>query len=277
MAAYLSRDKFALHPAISAIVHCRAVFAWVVRGAMPATPAQPFAYLDRAPLSRRAFTLTVALAMSALMILMLLKLGTMVSGPPGRALNPIVVQLLPAAAKTKQTATHSAHATQVKLRIPRPIPLPPTPVPRLNMIMLSHEEFAASDISRLPAAQTQAGPEAGAGASGSNDDSVGQGPHGEKLYNAEWYREPTHAEMATYLPTGLSQVGWAMIACRTIEHYHVDDCQELTEDPPGTGLARALRLASWQFLVRPPRIGGRTMVGAWVRIRFDFTQEKNSG
>ncbi len=248
-----------------------------MRGAMPAAPAQPFAYLDRTPLSRRAFALTVALAMSALMILMLLRLGTMVSGPQGRTLNPIVVQLLPAAGKARQAATHPAHTARTKLHIPPPVPLPPIPTPKLNMIMVSHEEFAASDISRLPSTQTPASAEADAGASGGNDDSVGQGPHGEKLYNAEWYREPTHAEMATYLPTGLSQVGWAMIACRTIEHYHVDDCQELTEDPPGTGLARALRLASWQFLVRPPRIGGRTMVGAWVRIRFDFTQEKNSG
>jgi protein TonB len=145
------------------------------------------------------------------------------------------------------------------------------------MIMLSHEEFAASDISRLPSTQPQTSPEAQGSTSSSEDDSVGQGPHGEKLYNAEWYREPTHAEMATYLPAGLSQAGWAVIACRTIEHYHVEDCQELTEDPPGTGLAGALRLASWQFLVRPPRIGGRTMVGAWVRIRFNLTQERKTG
>jgi len=244
---------------------------------MPAAPAQPSAYSHRAPLTRRAFALIVALGISALMILMLLKLGTMVSGPSDRALSPIVVQLLPAAGKTRQTAPHSARAAQAKRHIPPPIPLPPSPAPKLNMIMLSHEEFAASDISRLPSTPLQTRPEEDRSTSSSEDDSVGQGPHGEKLYNAEWYREPTHAEMATYLPAGLSQAGWAVIACRTIEHYHVEDCQELTEDPPGTGLARALRLASWQFLVLPPRIGGRTMVGAWVRIRFNLTQERKTG
>ena len=63
-----------------------------------------------------------------------------------------------------------------------------------------------------------------------------------------------------------------LVACQTIERYHVENCQILSESPPGSGLARAVRLAAWQFLVLPPRVNGKVMVGSWVRIRIDYNR-----
>lgn len=149
-------------------------------------------------------------------------------------------------------------------------PTTPTP-PKLFDKLL----FDAIDISKLPNRRNESA--AGKTAEGTGKDSTaaygpGEGPGGKTLYNAEWYREPTHAELAYYLPNGAPQDSWAMIACRTVEKNGVEDCQELGESPPGSGLARALRQAAWQFRVLPPRVDGRKMVGTWVRIRFDFSR-----
>ena len=58
---------------------------------------------------------------------------------------------------------------------------------------------------------------------------------------------------------------------QTVERFHVDNCRALGDDPPGSGLAQAIRKAAWQFLVRPPRIDGKPIIGAWVRIRIEIT------
>lgn len=137
------------------------------------------------------------------------------------------------------------------------------------MILLSPEEFAASDIGRIKARRGDGS------ANGKDAASVygpGDGPGGAQLYNAEWYREPTSAELAGYLPSDMPRNGYGLIACQTVERFRVDHCRILEERPLGSGLGQAVRRAAWQFLVVPPRINGRPQLGAWVRIRIDYSE-----
>ena len=140
-----------------------------------------------------------------------------------------------------------------------------------SFLQLSPSDFSASDIGRLPSR----GSAEGTGGSTGNSRAVagpGEGPGGVQLYEAEWYRRPTDAELAGYMPANPPREGWGLVACKTIENFHVENCQPLGESPLGSGFAKAVRQAAWQFLVRPPRIDGKAQVGAWVRIRIDYTQ-----
>jgi protein TonB len=124
---------------------------------------------------------------------------------------------------------------------------------------MSKQDMAAGDISKIPAA--------GSGAAGDSE-VVGKGPNGEALYAAQWAREPTDAELAGYIPRSAPE-GFGLVACKTIPNDRVEDCVEL-DQTPGSRLASAVRQAAWQFRVRPPRKGGRALIGSWVRIRIDY-------
>jgi protein TonB len=227
----------------------------------------------RSSLRSRATAIGLTLAAELLFLLLLLGLNPSL---PSRILSrPTMVSLdlTPATPETRQPVqarkqTAKALPKQVTPAPARPASKPP-PLPPSPLIPLTKAELAAADIANLG---THA---PGAKAAGSQTAAVGpgEGPGGAHLYNAEWYREPTDGELAFYMPkSGVDLGSWAQIGCQTVEHYHVDNCILLGESPPGSGLARAMRLASWQFLVRPPNVDGRPLVRSWVRIRIDFTR-----
>jgi protein TonB len=120
---------------------------------------------------------------------------------------------------------------------------------------MSKDQLAAADISNIPST--------GDGGAGDSE-VVGHGPNGEALYAAQWAREPSDAEINGYWPRNVS--GWGLVACKTRADDRVEDCVELDQSPRGSRLASAVRQAAWQFRVRPPRKGGRALIGAWVRI-----------
>lgn len=230
---------------------------------------------------RRASGFLLVLAIHILIIVILFRPGAPLS--PFTKPEPKIFKVLsyseePDPEKPARRARKAANASAPRKPVTPAIKVPPPivpPIKPLNMLILSQEEFAAADIGKLPSRQGDRAPVGpGAGQDAGNAEGQGEGPGGERLYNAEWYVEPTQAELAYYMPAGSGRPGSAMIACRTIPNFHVEDCRELGESPPGSGLARALRQAAWQFRVRPPRIGGRPMIGTWVRIRFDFNEVK---
>ena len=138
-----------------------------------------------------------------------------------------------------------------------------------GFVVMSQADLDAGDISKVPSHRGEGGD---TGTDSAAAYGPGQGPGGAPLYTAEWYREPTDGELELYLPPNRPPGAWAVIACQTVEKYHVENCRSLGESPPGSGLASGVRKAAWQFLVRPPRVGNKPLIGAWVRIRIDFTK-----
>lgn len=237
-------------------------------------------YANRPTLGSRAVSFVISAALVALLIWMLMRLGLLpdvVTGKQAGALTTIEVQgdhPSHAAAQAVKAAPKPQHTRPTVTKV-TPVPPPKVPPPPIPWIQMSHEDFAQTDISTKPnraAAQAAAGTDAdGTGSGGGSDSGSGGGQKGDQLYNAEWYpHPPTQAEMDFYMPkNGLRMPGWGEIACRTVANYRVEDCKILG-DTPGSGFARSMVNASWQFRVMPPRVNGKPMVGTWVRIHYDF-------
>jgi protein TonB len=233
---------------------------------------QPWSGPYRTPALRRTAILAVVAALHFLLLIMLLRLAP---APPLLAPSvPITVELLPEAPLAPKR-TRAAKARRAQKNEADPSTAPPAQTSSAiwsQVIPITREQFAVADIKMAPRPMAQAGDGASQSSQDGNDTAgAGEGPNGEPLYNAQWYRRPTSAELGFYLPPGTPPTGWGMIACQTVPDYRVENCHELAQSPAGSGLARAVRQAAWQFRVLPPRIGGRPMVGAWVRIRIDYS------
>lgn len=234
------------------------------------------------PTLRRGVSITLAVIVHVLMLLMLLNITPDTIMDIARSGAATTVDLLPdptrEARQARKAATvapkaSTAAASKAKAAPPQAKAVAAEPTRPFDVIPLTHNDFAAGDIAGLPNRKAGAAGDTGqqADANGGGPGKGVRGPGGEQLYNADWYRRPTSTELAFYLPKNRQALGWGEIACRTIEGYRVEDCALLGESPAGSGLGRAVLNAAWQFRVQPPRIGGRPLIGSWVRIRIEYT------
>lgn len=244
------------------------------------------------PLPRRIATLALVVAIHVAILWLLLRIAPSVMSPPPGPESTLVVDMLPAdqvapaAAPAKQVqrkaaAGSASTAPPVTAVAPPPDVPPPPPVPTTpsddvwsKVIPMTGRDFARAAITSGTRSTSEgAGRSNAAGDSGDGDadtDAGGGSGGGERLYAADWYRRPTHAELSTYLPRN-AQPGWGEVACRTIPNNQVTDCREIGQSGRGSGLAGAVRQAAWQFRILPPRVGGKPLIGSWVRIRITYT------
>jgi protein TonB len=168
--------------------------------------------------------------------------------------------------------------------MPPPPPLrSPSEAPPITLpgLLPGGEALFAASGRAMSTRNADAGTGAGEGrgsATGSDSGNVagpGEGPGGQRLYDAELIKALPPGALAAYMPGGRIIEGWGMIACRMTASYAVENCRVLSESPMGSGFGSALRQASWQFRIRPPRIGTKAVEGTWVRIRYEFTIRNN--
>ncbi|WP_240654983.1 hypothetical protein [Croceicoccus ponticola] len=241
---------------------------------------------------QRGASIALALLLEVALLLMLSTLGASIAGhkEPAVSLTSIDFRANPDQSETTPETSEPNEKTVDQANRdaqPQPIPEPPRPPEEQATpsdappLLLTPREMAAADIAKIrprpatPATQGRAMIGPVAPRSSSDSQLVdGSGPNGEPLYAASWYRKPLDIELRGYLSTA-SGPGWGMIACRTAPEFRVEDCVGVGEYPEHSNIMRSVLAAAWQFQVRPPQIGGRAMIGEWVRIRIDYGIRQN--
>ena len=264
-------------------------------------PATPFLQRLRTGAGRRTLGISFALLIEGLLLLLLLTLSTerqkgeeeeeegAITVVPLKAMEVSERAPEPSSSEREQRAEErpvpQRPATEQALPLqpaeprpprpvePKPAPAAPTMLP-IPQIPAPSADIPRSPVPPAPSPRPVYGPPDKGGSTAFRDtERVGTAPNGEPLYAAAWYREPKDDVLRPYLSTA-NGPGWGLIACRTAPDYRVEDCVGLDEYPHGSQINRAVIAAAWEFKVRPPRLGGRSLVGSWVRIRIDYGIER---
>ncbi len=229
----------------------------------------------------RIFAASLAILLEGLLLLALIALGEQqLEAPRNPAVTTVTFDVKQPAKPTQQqkttpkddTAALVPRIAQAQSQPSSQVAVLTPPLPPAAIIPLAPSPSQSFDLRNVPNHRNApAAPTYGPVAAPAFGDSqrVGTAPNGEAMYAARWYpHEPTDEQMAGYLST--ADPGWALITCKTVQDYRVEDCVGLDEYPEGAHLIRAAIAASWQYRVRAPQVGGVTQVGDWVRIRIEY-------
>ena len=233
-----------------------------------------FAQTER---GRRAIGIALALTFEALLLLMLLAMGMSNEPEPVPMAEVATFDVSDAPASEAPPEAEPEELPSALEPEPRPAPEPqaqpsaaPAPPPPAAVIPRPVPAAPARE-SAPPANAPVYGPPAPANRP-RDSARVGTAPNGQPLYAAAWHRRPRDDELRGYLST--ADPGYAVIACRTVPDYRVEDCVLESEWPGGSQMGRAVLAMAWQFRIRPPMLGGRYQVGEWVRIRITYTVQE---
>jgi len=240
-----------------------------------ARPARSLIERVRENWGRKATGAAIALALELVLVLVLIALGQYAVPRKEVPMAPATFDVRDETKKPAPAKQAAPVPTRPQATAPEPqraaAAVTPAPPPPAAIIPVSPQQMRSFDISQLAKPAAPKAPAYGPAFSPVFGDSerVGTAPNGQPMYAASWYpHEPTHQEMAGYLST--AQPGWALITCKTVPDYRVEDCVGLDEYPENSHLIESVIAAAWQFRVRPPRINGVPQVGDWVRIRFTY-------
>ena len=244
-------------------------------------PASRSAERLRTGAGPRSLAIGLAVLIEGLLLLVMLSLG--VGQPPGKEQDRMTVVNVapdisepladPVPPERQRAAENPPQPEPERAAEPVPQPVEPAPLPPPRPTLSTPiQRPPSTNIPRRPARPAgplYGPPDRGRPAFLRDTERVGTAPNGQPLYAAAWYREPREEMLRDYLSTAQGP-GWGLIACRTAPDYRVEDCIGLAEYPEGSQINRAILAAAWEFKVRPPRLGGQTLVGSWVRIRIDW-------
>jgi protein TonB len=228
----------------------------------------------------KVFAASLALVLEALLLLALIAVGAQSERHEAKRIVTVTFDAKELAKPTQEertkprenTAAPVPYKAQAQSQPSSQVAVAAPLQPPAAIIPISPQQAQSFDLARVPKRPNAPdAPVYGPAFAPTFGDSerVGNAPNGEPMYAARWYpHEPTHEQMAGYLST--ADPGWALITCKTVADYRVEDCVGLDEYPEGAHLIRAALAAAWQYRVQAPRVGGVAQVGDWVRIRIEY-------